>query len=305
MRTDLRSLPRLRDSWSFVYLEHARVEQDGRAIVAVDITGRTVVPCAALSLIMLGPGTTITHAAVKNIADCGTQIVWTGEDGVRLYAHGLGHSRSARLLQRQALLSAMSASRLRVARRMYLMRFPGDVSPAATIRQLRGMEGVRVREAYAQASRATGVPWHGRRYVPGRPKESDPVNRALTAANACLYGICHAAIVSVGLSPGLGFIHVGRSQSFVYDVADLYKCETAIPAAFEAAAEAEDHAEDLVRTYLRAHFYRTRMLSRIVEDIIRVLDVELPEEQEVDPDGALWDPDEGAVLPGRNYGDDT
>lgn len=284
-----------------MYLEHARIEQDGRAIVAIDVTGRSVIPCASLALVMLGPGTTVTHAAVKNMADCGTQIVWTGEDGVRLYAHGLGHARSARLLQRQALLSATVASRLRVARRMYLMRFPDDVRPDADIRQLRGMEGVRVREAYAAASRATGVPWLGRRYVPGKPSASDPVNLALTAANACLYGICHAAIVSVGLAPGLGFIHVGRSQSFVYDIADLYKCETAIPAAFQAAAEDPGNAHNLVRTYLRAHFYRERLLVRVVQDIMRVLDVELPDEDEVDPIGALWDPGEGRVASGTNY----
>jgi CRISP-associated protein Cas1 len=302
VRTDLRSLPRIRDSWSFAYVEHARVEQDGRAIVAIDVTGRTVIPCASLALVMLGPGTTVTHAAIKNMADCGTQIIWTGEDGVRLYAHGLGHARSARLLQRQALLSATVASRLRVARRMYLMRFPGDVPADADIKRLRGMEGVRVREAYAAASRATGVPWHGRRYVPGKPSASDPVNLALSAANACLYGICHAAIVSVGLAPGLGFIHVGRSQSFVYDIADLYKCETAILAAFQAAAEDPDNAHNLVRTYLRDHFSSERLLVRIVGDIMEVLDVQLPDEDEVDPAGALWDPGEGNVASGMNYG---
>jgi CRISPR-associated protein Cas1 len=304
VRTDLHSLPRLRDSWSFVYIEHARVEQEGRAIVAVDMTGRSIIPCAALALVMLGPGTTITHAAVKNLADCGTQIIWSGEDGVRLYAHGLGLSRSARLLQRQAMLASTAMSRLEVARRMYLLRFPADFREDATIRQLRGFEGVRVREAYAAASRATGVPWHGRRYVPGRPQESDPVNRALTAANACLYGLCHGAIVSLGLSPGLGFIHVGRLQSFVYDIADLYKCETAIPASFQAAAEDEENCHNLVRTYLRAHFYSTTMLARVAADIVHVLGVELPDESEIDPAGALWDPEAGAVPPGTNYATD-
>ncbi len=304
MRTDLRSLPRLRDGWSFVYIQRARVEQAQRAIVAIDVDGRTMIPCANLGLAMLGPGTTITHAAVKNLADCGCQIVWTGEDGVRFYAHGLGHARSARLLQHQARLASSGRSRLMVARRMYTMRFPGVVNEVLDIKQLRGMEGARVRDAYAAASRASGVPWHGRRYVPGKPDASDPVNRALTAANACLYGICHAAIVSLGLSAGLGFIHVGRAQSFVYDVADLYKCETAIPAAFQAAAEEPDAAEDLVRSYLRQVFYESRLLVRIAQDILQVLDVEPPSDDEIDPTGELWDPD-GVVGAGRNYADDA
>ena len=63
------------------------------------------------------------------------------------------------------------------------------------------------------------------------------MNQALSAGNACLYGLAHAVITALGCSPGLGFIHVGHECSFVYDVADLYKAEITIPIAFEMAAK--------------------------------------------------------------------
>jgi len=104
---------------------------------------------------------------------------------------------------------------------MYAMRFPDPLDPGLTLQQIRGKEGMRVRAAYARASEETGVPWHGRAYQQGAWAAADPVNRALSAANSCLYGICHAAIESAGFSPAIGFVHTGRMLSFVYDVADL------------------------------------------------------------------------------------
>lgn len=163
------------------------------------------------------------------------------------------------------------ASRLDVCRRMFARRFGEPVEPAATIDQLRGMEGIRVRRAYAEASRRAGVAWKGRNYDPGRWDAADPVNRALSAANACFYGLAQAAIVSSGYSPGLGFIHTGKPLSFVYDIADLYKTELTIPLAFGIAAEAPDELERRVRLACRDAFDNARLMQRIIPDIEEVL----------------------------------
>src|SRR5204862_2708659 len=126
-----------------------------------------------------------------------------------------------------------------------------------------------VREAYAQASGETGVEWRGRSYTSSSWTDADPVNRALSCANSCLYGLCHAAIVSAGYSPALGFIHTGKMLSFVYDIADLYKADLAIPAAFRAAAAGTSGLEGRVRRQCRDTFHERRLLARIVEDIDR------------------------------------
>jgi len=76
---------------------------------------------------MLGPGTAITHAAVRTLVDCGCSLLWVGEQGVRLYAQGLGETRSASNLLRQAQLCADPSARLRVVERMYRIRFTEQI----------------------------------------------------------------------------------------------------------------------------------------------------------------------------------
>lgn len=309
---DLHELPKVRDSWSYLYVERCRVDQHDKAIAVHDVGGSVAVPCASLTLLMLGPGTNVTHAAIRTLAENGCMVAWTGEQAVRLYATGLGETRSARNLLRQAWLCSDPARRLRVVRRMYQARFSESLAADLTLQQIRGLEGVRVRETYAAASRATGVPWQGRAYRRGDWRRADPVNRALSAANSCLYGVCHAAVVSAGYSPALGFIHTGKMLSFVYDVADLYKTETTIPAAFLAAAAADegDDLEGLVRRRLRDRFAEAGLLARVVDDLRNILGGEEDSEERTVLDseqaapGGLWDPERGAVRGGQNYADD-
>lgn len=309
---DLHALPKVRDSFSYLYVEHCRVDREDKAIAVHDAQGRLPVPCASLTSLLLGPGTTITHAAVQTLADNGCMVLWTGEQGVRFYAQGMGETRAARNLLRQAYLSTHEALRLRVVRRLYEMRFAERLDPGLTLQQIRGREGIRVREAYAQASRETGVLWGGRSYRRDAWAGADPVNRALSAANSCLYGVCHAAIVSAGYSPALGFIHTGKMLSFVYDVADLYKTEITIPLAFAVTKElAGANTEGEIRRRCRDRFHETKMLQRIVPDVAFALDVIDPAADEV-PDfdadealpGGLWNPDEGAAPGGVNWADE-
>lgn len=309
---DLHTLPKVRDSWSYLYVEHCKVDQEGKAVAVHDAQGTVPVPCATLTLLMLGPGTTVTHAAVRALADNGCLVLWTGEEGVRLYAQGMGETRSARKLVRQAQLCSDPATRLQVVRRMYEMRFPEPLDSGLSLQQIRGMEGIRVRAAYAKASQETGVPWSGRSYKRESWANADPINRALSAANSCLYGVSHAAIISAGYSPALGFVHTGKMLSFVYDIADLYKVEITVPTAFRAVAEGEQQLESRVRHACRDAFRTSRLLQRIVPDIDRVLGLEpggAGEHDDFDRDdalpGGLWDPEAGQISGGVNWADES
>lgn len=270
---DYRSLPKLRDSTSYVYAEHARIDRELNAIAIVDKDGVTPVPAADLSLVLLGPGTTITHEAVKTLADNGVAVAWVGDGAIRYYAHGIGETRKGYKLLRQARLASDENARLRVVRAMYAMRLGLNPDPSRTLDQLRGMEGARVRHTYAEFSKRTGVPWHGRNYNRGDWSRADEVNRAISAANACLYGIVHTAVVTGGYSAGLGFIHTGKQLSFVYDLADLYKAETSIHVAFETTARGERHLERSVRHACRDRFREVKLLDRILPDIDRLFDL--------------------------------
>jgi CRISPR-associated protein Cas1 len=305
---DLHLLPKFRDGWTYLYVEHCRVDRDQNAIVIHDERGRVPVPCAALSVLMLGPGTSITQAAITVLADSGCLVYWTGEQAVRFYAAGMGETRNSSNLLRQALLWADPAKHLEVVRRLYQARFDEPLDPSLTLQQIRGKEGARVREAYAKASREFGVEWTGRQYRRDAWNDTDPVNRALSAANSCLYGVCHAAILSAGYSPALGFIHTGKMLSFVYDIADLYKAELTIPVAFREAAKGTDKLESRVRHACRDLFEKERLLARIIPDIEWVLDVGLPvqaasldfDSDEAAP-GGLWDPSGITVEGGQNF----
>ena len=224
------------DRLSFVYVEHATISRADSAVTFVKEEGVVHCPAASLSALLLGPGTRITHQAMALLGECGTTVVWVGEQGVRYYASGKSVARSSRLLIAQAKLVSNTRSRLAVARMMYQWRFPGEDTSELTMQQLRGREGARVRSVYRQWSERTGVPWERREYDPNNFGDGSPINQALSAAHAALYGIVHAAIVSLGCAPGLGFVHTGNSWSFVYDVADLYKAEITIPTAFEVVA---------------------------------------------------------------------
>jgi CRISPR-associated protein Cas1 len=293
---NLQELPRFADKLSYLYVEHAVVDRHEKAIAVHRADGSIAVPAASLAVLLLGPGTTVTHAAVHTLADNNCQVLWCGEHGVRFYAQGLGGARHSRNLIRQAALVSNDLTRLQVVIRMYCMRFDEQIDGDLTLQQLRGKEGVRVRQAYAEASQRFGVPWEGRSYERSAWNAADPVNRALSAANACLYGLVHAAILSGGYSPALGFIHCGKQLSFVYDVADLYKADYTIPAAFAIAAENPADLERQVRISCRDRFREARLMERILPDIVKALDVSEKElaEDEFAADAArpagLWQP---------------
>lgn len=267
----LHELPRFQDRWSHLYLERGILDQESHGLVLHGVDSHTPIPIDQLSLLMLGPGISISHAAMRKLADNNCLVAWVGENGIRLYAHSTGGTFSSRRLILQAKLASNEETRLQVAYRMYQKRFPSSSLVDKSIEQVRGMEGIRVRHAYQEMSKRFNIAWDGRSYDQGDWFRASDVNRALSAANACLYGVCHAALVSAGYSAGLGFIHTGKMLSFVYDVADLYKTETTVPLAFELAAQGGKELERRIRTQCRDVFYQARLMERILPDIAEVL----------------------------------
>lgn len=299
-------LARMQDRLTFVYLERCTIHRDGNAITVTDERGVIHIPAATIGAVMLGPGTRITHQGMMLLADSGATSVWVGEHGVRYYAHGRPLATTSRLLEAQAAKMTNQSSRLAVARQMYAMRFPGEDVSGLTMQQLRGREGARVKRAYRAAADASGAEWTRRDYRPDDFAASDQVNQALTAATSCLYGVVHAAVVALGCSPGLGFVHTGQARSFVFDIADLYKVEMAVPVAFQCAAEdlPDDDLPGEVRRRMRDVFRSSKLITRCVKDIqTLLLDVELDDEVLVADVVELWDGASRKVASGTSYPD--
>ncbi len=267
----------LKDRASLVFVERARLDVLDGAFVAVNADGtRTQIPVGGLAGIMLEPGARISHAAVSLAARVGTLITWIGEGGVRLYSAGQpGGARSDKLLW-QARIALDDAARLRVVRKMYAMRFGEDAPSRRSIDQLRGIEGVRVRESYSLLAAQYGVDWKRRRYDPADWEAGDTPNRCLSAATACLHGLTEAAVLAAGYAPAIGFLHSGKPLSFVYDIADLFKLETVVPEAFRIAGQAAKGKLDMppdraVRLACRDSFRKSGLLNRIIPAIDDVL----------------------------------
>lgn len=298
-------LTRAEDRISFLYLEHCTIGRNSNSLTATDDQGVIHIPSAALGVLMLGPGTRVTHQAMVVIADAGSTIVWVGENGVRYYAHGRPIGRSTRLLEQQAKLVSNRKTRLAVAREMYGMRFADEDVTSLNMQQLRGREGARVRSVYREWSKITGVEWSRREYRPDDFSDGTPINQALSAAHSCLYGVVHAVIVSLGMSPGLGFVHTGHDRAFVYDIADLYKADITIPVAFTVVSGLGTEVDTqtlstTVRRHVRDRIREEKVISRCVKDL-KLLMKEPLENEEFGEVIELWDYSRGTIKGGTNY----
>lgn len=303
-RPELQVLPQMKERMTFLYLEHCRLNRQDGAVTITDARGVVHVPGANIAVLLLGPGTNVSHRAMELLGDVGASILWVGEKGVRYYAHGRPMTHSSRLIARQAELVSNTRSRLAVAKQMYQMRFPGEDVSHLSMQQLRGGEGARVREVYRQASRQTGVPWQGRQYDPDNFDTGSDINKALSSSHACLYGICHSVITALGASPALGFVHTGHERSFVYDIADLYKAQLTIPLSFQAVKNQPQDIPGEVRRMVRDQAYNMRLMEQVVRDVRQLL---LGEgEASNEPEASviyLWDDKRGQVAGGISYSD--
>jgi len=279
----LKPIP-MKDRISVLYIEKGNLDVLDGAFVVVDKNGvRTHIPVGDVACLMLEPGTRVSHAAVTLASRVGCLLVWIGEGGVRLYASGQpGGARADRLLY-QARLALDDDARLKVVRKMYEMRFKEKPPDRRSVEQLRGIEGVRVRKMYELLAKQYRVEWNSRNYDYNEWGSGDIPNRCLSSATACLYGICEAAILAAGYAPAIGFIHTGKPQSFVYDIADLFKFETVVPVAFRIASRKSMNPERDVRLACRDVFRQTKLLKRIIPAIEQVLaagELSIPEPPE-------------------------
>ncbi|SDK52610.1 CRISPR-associated protein, Cas1 family [Glycomyces sambucus] len=304
----LAMLPRIGDSLSFLYLDIVRIIQDDTGISAKIETRRGIdtveLPTAALSCLLLGPGASITTRALATLARHGTTVICTGAGGVRSYAAITPEGLTTTWLEHQATAWAQPDRRLEVAVRMYEHRFGETVPSGTTLERLRGLEGQRMKAMYRLLAQRHRIKPFKLSYNPEDWDQQDAVNQALSSANNCLYGIVHAAILALGCSPALGFVHQGKQHAFVYDIADLYKAELTLPLAF--SLHDSHNPESDARRKLREQLRLFRLLPRIVGDIQGVLapdDAKPRSSDERKPVRLvhLWDPETGAVPAGTNY----
>jgi CRISPR-associated protein Cas1 len=229
-------------------------------------------PIATIGTLLLGPGTTLTHEAVKVLAAANCGVCWVGEDSLIFYAVGQTPTADTRNFRLQMELSCDKIKSVEVARRMFAVRFPAADLAGKKLKEMMGMEGYRVRQLYEEMAKKYGVGWQGRSFQPGKFEMSDMTNKILTSANAALYGILLSSIYALGYSPHIGFIHSGSPLPFVYDMADLYKERLCIDLAFSTTLEmAGNYDKATVAGEFRKRVIDMDLLAKIPADIEHVL----------------------------------
>ncbi|MBN9072812.1 MAG: type I-E CRISPR-associated endonuclease Cas1 [Rhizobiales bacterium] len=266
------------DRHGLVWLDRGRLEvEDGclRFVTAGGIlaAGDYQLPHQSISAVLLGPGSSVTHDALRLLARHGCILCAVGTDGVRLYtAPPLAPDTSA-LARRQVAQWSEKGARQEVARRMYALRF-GEIVRTRDIEVLRGMEGARIKRAYELAAERFGVPWRGRRYDRANPDAADLANQALNHAALTMQAAAAIAVAATGTIPQLGFIHEDSGQSFVLDIADLRRHDLVLEVAFGAAKEAalgRETVDRLVRRRAGDTFRRKGVVPQMIDAIKTVL----------------------------------
>lgn len=267
------SLPQVKDKYPFLYLERGRLEIDDSSIKWIDAENHVVpLPVATLNTLLLGPGTTITHEAIKVATAANCNVCWVGEDSLLFYAAGVLPTADTRNLKRQIALAADPKKSVEVARAMFARRFPDAELAGKTLQEMMGMEGNRVRAEYQKKAVEYGVGWKGRQFTPGKFDLSDITNQVLTATNAALYGILCSVVHSLGYSPHIGFIHSGSPLPLVYDLADLYKAELCVDLAFSLTRDlAGRYDRHKVSAAFRERVIKQDLLTKAMADISELL----------------------------------
>ena len=232
--------------------------------------GDYAIPFQNISLILLGPGSTVSHDVLRLLTRHGTGLVAVGEDGVRLYSAPPFGMKDSAYARRQAMLWADEHARLQVARRMYAWRL-GEILPYKDISVMRGIEGARMKEAYRLLATQHGIEWQARRYDRKNPLAADVANQAINHAATAIEAAAMIAVAATGTLPQLGFIHEDASISFCLDIADLYRTDLTIPIAFEAARHYNNKKDIPLERYVRRlsgrRFKEKKLIPSMIDKI--------------------------------------
>ncbi len=272
------------DRHGLMWLERGRLAvEDGNLVFTTAgndklEAGAYEIPFQQVSCLLLGPGTVISHDALRLLARQQTGVLAVGSKGIRLYASSMpfGPDRSA-LARKQAILWSDKESRINIVRKMYKYRF-GEPLPdyARDIASLRGIEGKRIKKVYERLAQQYGIEWKGRRFDRNNPEEDDNINKAINHATTATYAAAQIAVAITGTIPQLGFIHESSGRAFALDIADLFRSTVSLPIAFQAAKQISegkgDDIESQTRKLAGKTFQKENVIPNMIDQIKTILE---------------------------------
>lgn len=258
-----------------IWLDRGRLEVEDGCLRFVTAGGTLAagdyqIPHQSVSIVLLGPGSSVTHDALRILAAHGCALAAIGTGGIRFYSAPPLLPDTSTLARRQVMLWAEPSARVGVARAMFAIRF-GEEVKARTLDMLRGMEGARLKRMYEVTAQRYGVPWNGRRYDRNNPNAADSPNQAINHAVSVVEAAAAIAVASTATIPQLGFVHEDSGQSFVLDIPDLVRHDVMLPIAFGAAKQAmgnlSESIDRLVRTRAAETFNKEQVVPKLIDHI--------------------------------------
>jgi len=244
--------------------EHGKLKSEGHCLALEQADGVVEIPPSAFAALLLEPGISITHDAVKLCSENSTMLIWIGEGGTQIYSAGNMDCKPGNLI-RQAQLQTNTNARIEAARRMYRVMFNENIPPSYSIEKLRGLEGAKVKAWYSQNAKLCGLEWTGK-------SSNDALSQAMAYANGCLYALCEIAIRILGYSPSLGIVHSGNKRSMVYDLADTLKFNGFLQAVMQEHKTNGAHEYPEIRRFCRDHFRKTALLQNAIDNMRIIFD---------------------------------
>lgn len=257
-----------------VWVERCRIAIDNGSLVLAFEEEALELPYQRLNALLIGPGATVTHDAVRHLSAHGTCLAWVGADGTRLYTAPPIFDRDSELARKQATWWASATTRVMVAKRMYVKRF-GETPRTNDMDALRGMEAARIKRSYEILAQQHGITWKGRRYDRVDHDRTDLPNQAINHAVTAIEATVAIAVQATATLPPLGFLHEDSAKAWILDVCDLYRTTVTVPIAFacaKAAVRSTDTTLDrAVRRRVSRHVRDTGFVDAVIDDIKELL----------------------------------
>ena len=278
------------DRHGLMWLERGRLAvEDGNLVFTTAGNGKLdagayEIPFQQVSCILLGPGTVISHDALRLLTRQQTGVLAVGSKGIRLYASSMptGPDRST-LARKQAMLWSNEKTRIDVVRKMYAFRFDEPLPKyARDISSLRGIEGKRIKKVYESLASQYGVKWSGRKFDRQNPENDDTINKAINHATTATYAAAEIAVAVTGTIPQLGFIHESSGRSFSLDIADLFRSTVSLPIAFQAAKQVSEGMGNDIEAQTRKLAGKTFQKQNVIQDMIDQIKTLLSDDDDSD-----------------------
>ncbi len=266
------------------YLEHCRVLVNGGRVEYVTDAGKASlywnIPIANTTTVLLGTGTSVTQAAMRELAKAGVLVGFCGGGGTPLFSANevdievawfspQSEYRPTEYLQAWVRFWFDDELRLKAAKAFQHTRAQ-RIAEAWQQRAMRdagfAVDGARLGELLERSHRAIdAVPdnvsllteearltkalfklavdtvGYGEFTRAKRGSGGDPANRFLDHGNYLAYGLGATATWVLGLPHGLAILHgKTRRGGLVFDVADLVKDAHILPQAFVSAMRGDD-----------------------------------------------------------------